>query len=72
MNGQVCKHRVLDIWTTLRHGSCLFLLSHTLLYMSGHHSVDIAVWISQGSETTVQTLSNAGAGVGDYQTRVII
>lgn len=62
MNGQVCEHGLLDIWTVLHHPSCLFLLSDTLLYMSGHHSVDTALWISQANKTARQTLSEAGQG----------
>ena len=64
MNGQVYKHRVLDIWIILHHLSCFFFFPNTLLYMSGHHSVDIAIWIRQANKTARWRLSEAEQGWG--------
>ena len=66
MNGQAYKHRILDIWIILHHLSCFFFFffPNTLLYMSGHHSVDIATWIRQANKTARWRLSEAEQGWG--------
>lgn len=47
VDGPVCKPRVLGICMILHH---LTLFPNTLLYMSDHHSVDTAAWVSQANE----------------------
>ena len=65
MNGQVYKHRILDIWIILYHLSCFFFFfPNTLLYMSGQHSVDTAIWIRQANKTARWRLSEAEQGWG--------
>ena len=41
-----------------------FFFPNTLLYMSGHHSVDTAIWIRQANKTARWRLSEAEQGWG--------